>query len=200
MNKQKSKKKSFIKKKTNGPQRGKRKGVFWETIAAAKTMVQNSSLKRKRSRHTQKKMPLKMLEGVRRKKSKRIKKEREQDLQAGTIYNSLHGRHMEHFAIQRISNVNKKRKLTRMDFGKTTGIIKAEQRNYEKTLQRREKRRGQQKMKNLKMRGSGKQQRAEGGKKAQKRGQGFKIEHKGQQKRKFGYKDGVLRINPNLIN
>ena len=172
--------------------------VFWDTIREARTLVEKGSQGPKRKRHQQKKMPLKMLQGVRKKMKRKIKKERQMNIEGGVIYNSFHGKERKHFAIGRIRNEKIKEKLLRNDFGKTSKIIQTEKKIMEKRSERKERRKQMRKQKKLDKRN-----------KRDKRGQAIKTEFIKKEKKPFvkkekinhlNYQDGVLHINPKLFN
>ena len=171
----------------------KKPNVFWDTIREARAMVEKGTRGPTKARHSQKKMPLKMLKGVRAKMKKKIRKEREMNIEAGVIYNSFHGKERKHFAINRIRNEKKKEKLLRNDFGKTSKILKAEQKIMENRMQRKERRKKLRKEKKLERRGHVQ--------KIEKKTLENKInEKKLDTKKHLTYQDGILHINPKLFN
>jgi hypothetical protein len=176
--------------------RNKKSSVFWDTIRDARKLVSKGTQGSKRTRHQQKKMPLKMLQGVRKKMKKRIKKERNDNIQGGVIYNSFHCKDRNHFAIKRIKSEKVKEKVLRNDFGKTSRVLQTEKKIMEKRSERRERRKLQRKQKKMVQKGRRANQLRANTKtvnKSQKISTSKKIEH-------LKYKDGVLHIDPKLLN
>lgn len=171
----------------------KKANVFWDTIKEARALVQKGSQGAKRARHQQKKMPLKMLQGVRRKMKKRIRKEREDNVQGGIIYNSFHGKQRKHFAIGRIKNEKAREKLLRNDFGKTSKILQTERKIMEKRAERKERRKQLRKQKKLQKRGKRPQANAQ----EDTRKEPVRKELPG--KTHLQFKDGVLHVDPKLF-
>ena len=176
----------------------KKPNLFWDTISQAKIMVQQNKIGSKRATHKQKKMPFKMLKGVRRKMQKRIRTEREGNIESGIIYNSFHRKDRDHFAIQNISNADKRAKLLRNDFGKTATVLKTEQTILEKKLQRKEKRKLIRKEKKHQLkRNPGRV----GEKESSKKIEVVRVRKpKKKPKQKLGFKDGILTVNPDMFN
>ena len=179
--------------------KNKKSNVFWDTIREAKKLVNKGTQGLKRTRHQQKKMPYKMLQGVRKKMKKRIRKERNDNIQAGVIYNSFHRKDRNHFAINRIKSAKVKDKVLRNDFGKTSKVLQTERKIMEKRSERKERRkmlRKQKKMVNKGVKGSNrnmKQNKTDDKFKVKKQSRSQKLTH-------LTYKDGVLHIDPKLLN